>query len=51
MLKELVRNFWSFRKESKRIELEINNEGIYKYVEKHHGFTTNSAKMLEPKHG
>lgn len=44
---EYVQNFIKFRQESKRIQKEIDNDGIYKYVEKNYGFGDKKSKVLK----
>lgn len=50
VLQEYVENFRRFRAESRRIDEEIDREGIYKYIEKHYGFDDRQQSVLRRKH-
>ena len=50
-LKQAAQNFFKFRSDVKRIENEINTEGIVNYVQKHYGIEQSTNKTLKVKHG
>ncbi len=49
-IKECVHNLLEYRRESKRIDREIQQYGIYTYIEKNYGFGDAPAKVLKSKH-
>lgn len=50
VLREAAQNFFKFRKDAKRIEAEINSEGIFIYVQKHHNSDNSADRTLRPRH-